>query len=249
MVVHRTPSNEVQFLATTSVDPAHLSLNLRILAFIEACRTIPLQYTSPGTTADLSPDKELKAQIYDFDDPVAYDRHLEDLLTRVRKLYTSASALRKPTDRGTYLEELGQVGGLLAYKTPEKSPMAKYLSLARREAVADQINSAVLCRLFKVVFLPLFIGCTDRTGLPAISKLELNTRYTTTLWGWMHDMKYELPPRRAWPPGVQPVSPGTNVTIKDAREVRAFLFHWARYQLKNVSPRSFPPLTSRNSWT
>jgi hypothetical protein len=160
VVIHRAPSsNEAQFLATTSVDPAHLSLNLRILAFIEACRTTPLQYASPGTATHLSSDKDPGVQTYDFDDPVAYDRHLEELLTRVRKLYTSANALRKPTDRGTYLEELGQVGGLLAYKTPESSPMAKYLSLARREAVADQINSAVLCRLFKAVLFPLLISC------------------------------------------------------------------------------------------
>jgi hypothetical protein len=41
---------------------------------------------------------------------------------------------------------LDQVGGLLAYKVPEKSPMARYLSQGRREAVADQINAAVLCK-------------------------------------------------------------------------------------------------------
>ena len=45
---------------------------------------------------------------------------------------------------------------------------------------------------------------TDRTQHSAVSKLELQVRYTTTLWGWMHDMRYELPPQRKWPPGVHP---------------------------------------------
>lgn len=45
---------------------------------------------------------------------------------------------------------------------------------------------------------------TDRTQRSAVSKLELQVRYTTALWGWMHDMKYELPPPKKWPPGVHP---------------------------------------------
>jgi len=66
--------------------------------------------------------------------------------------------------------------------------MARYLSQERREAVADQINAAVLYR----------------TQHSAVSKLELQVRYTTALWGWMHDMKYELPPQKKWPHGVHP---------------------------------------------
>lgn len=143
-------SNKLEFLATTSVDPAHLSLNLRILAFIEACRTTPLNYTLPGTSAASASETmtvdDNSLPTYNPQDPVAYEKRLNDLLTRVRKLYSSAHALQNPNDRGTYLNELGQVGGLLAYKVPEKSPMAKYLSQQRREAVADQINSAVLCK-------------------------------------------------------------------------------------------------------
>jgi len=147
--------------------------------------------------------------LYDPEDPVAYDQHLNSLLSRVKKLYASANALREPIDRGTYLEELGQVGGLLAYRVPEKSPMAKYLSQARREAVADQINSAILYR----------------TGLHAISRLEFHTRYTTTLWSWMHSMKHELPPQRKWPLGIQPPfgsnvsDPTSRTPMKDSREV------------------------------
>ena len=44
-----------------------------------------------------------------------------------------------------YLNELGSVGGILAYKFPEESPLAVYMSQARREGIADQIDSAILC--------------------------------------------------------------------------------------------------------
>jgi len=52
---------------------------------------------------------------------------------------------------------------------------------------------------------------TDRTQHSGVSKLELQVRYTTTLWGWMHDMRYELPPQRKWPHGVHP--PGDSSTV------------------------------------
>ena len=145
----------VEAIAPTSVDPTHLSLNLRILAFTEASRTVPLQYDphperrdEPTSSAlsDISAPS-LTSPMYDHDDP---ETKLTELLFLAQKLYLSASLLQNASARGTYLEELGHVGGLLAYKHPENSPMAKYLSQERREAVADQINSAILCKLVEV---------------------------------------------------------------------------------------------------
>jgi len=143
----------MEYTASTSVDPAHLSLNLRILAFIEACRTIPLEYPPRDThtqsdvptpfkhhTTPTSPSQVL----YDHDDPESFQQQ-SALLSRAQKLYAVADMLPKPSDRATYLKELANVGGLLAYKVPEESSMSKYLSQERREAVADQINSAILC--------------------------------------------------------------------------------------------------------
>lgn len=72
-----------------------------------------------------------------------------DLLTTAQKLYALSNTLPNPVDRATYLKELENVGGLLAYKVPEKSSMAKYLTLERREAVADQINRAILSKLIR----------------------------------------------------------------------------------------------------
>jgi solute carrier family 66 (lysosomal lysine-arginine transporter), member 1 len=161
--------NRVHFVAPTSVDPTHLLLNLRILAFIEACRTIPLEYKPPRTSREgtdylsvttmdeVDSSSSVPANLR-HEDPDLYEQHLNDLLCRLRKLYVFANSLKKANDRSTYLEELGQVGGLLAYKIPETSPTAKYLSQARREAVADQINSAVLCE-----FVPLLARSSQPT--------------------------------------------------------------------------------------
>jgi hypothetical protein len=54
--------------------------------------------------------------------------------------------LSNPTEREAYNKELENVTGLLAYPDPERSPVAKYLSHERREAVANQINTAILCK-------------------------------------------------------------------------------------------------------
>ena len=161
---HTSPGSNpptIQFLTSTTVDPLHLNLNLRILAFTEACRTIPLLYPPPSAISSLtgSPPSEIDTDIDDEDelaptpglipdeatDPIAHEQHFANLITRIQKLYALANALPKESDRKTYAEELDQVSGLLAYRGPEKSPMARYLSQGRREAVADQINAAVLC--------------------------------------------------------------------------------------------------------
>jgi len=183
----------------TSVDATHLSLNLRILAFTEASRTVPLEYNphpkqDDGSISSVSHLKSApsspKSPIYDQEDPEA--KQIE-LLCMAQKLYSVASQLQDPKARAQYLGELGLVGGLLAYKIPENSPMAKYLSQERREAVADQINGAILYR----------------TGRPAVSNLELYTRYTSAVWLFLHhDLRMKAPPLAKRPPGV--LLPPTN---------------------------------------
>jgi hypothetical protein len=158
---HTSPgpnSATIQFITSTTLDPLHLSLNLRILAFTEACRTVPLPYPPPPAASpltgspspsDVDAEHEPIPSLIpnETTDPIAHQQHLDNLINRVQKLYVLANALPKESDRKTYAEELAQVGGLLAYPVPEESPMARYLSQARREAVSDQINAAVLCKL------------------------------------------------------------------------------------------------------
>jgi hypothetical protein len=148
----------------TSVDATHLSLNLRILAFTEASRTVPLEYNphpkqDDGVISSVSHLKSVhsspKSPIYDQEDPEAKQM---ELLCMAQKLYSVASQLQDPKARAQYLGELGLVGGLLAYKIPENSPMAKYLSQERREAVADQINGAILCTLVEFSYLSIYLS-------------------------------------------------------------------------------------------
>ncbi|KAF8077865.1 CTLH/CRA C-terminal to lish motif domain-containing protein [Lyophyllum atratum] len=182
-------SEAIPYACPTSVDPAHLTLNLRILSFIEACRTVPLPYPKmDGDTPEpphTSPQQELQAM--DVDSSPPFEQQLR-LLSKARKLLGLAEMLTKPGDRDLYLKELTNVGGLLAYKVPEHSTISKYLSQERREAVADQINRAIL----------------DRVRLPPVSSLELLTRYTSTVWSFAHQIGAKPRPGALIPPTTLP---------------------------------------------
>ncbi|THH33971.1 hypothetical protein EUX98_g199 [Antrodiella citrinella] len=179
----------------TSVDPTHLALNLRMHAFIEAARTVPLPYTPPGNISISSLSHSSTSPLSPMHADAAgngMSDHQQELLHRAQSLYAEAQSLVKPADRVTYIEELSKVSGLLAYTDPENSPMAVYLTQKRREALAAQIESAILYR-------------TNR--LP-VSKIELYTRYTTTLWALCNRWEVKVPPASSWPAGVKlPVQP------------------------------------------
>ncbi|KIP09547.1 hypothetical protein PHLGIDRAFT_11928 [Phlebiopsis gigantea 11061_1 CR5-6] len=188
----QTPEAKTAFkyIPSTSVDPTHLHLNLNILGFIESARTVPLLYHHPGTRVSLSPpplpsmplNKERAS-----DDKECSEQQLI-LLHKAQKLYCQAGSLPKADDRALYLKELSQVTALLAYTDPENSIMATYLSQERREAVADQIEGAILCR----------------TGQEAISRIELASRDTTVIWAELNERNHHLPPPQKWPVGIRP---------------------------------------------
>ncbi|KAI6005666.1 PQ loop repeat-domain-containing protein [Pisolithus albus] len=169
----------------TTVNPVHLSLNLRILAFIEACRTLPLSYPDPSHESTIVHPPPTESSVCDTVDE---ERRQTELLIRARKLYAHVNSLRKPANRSIYERELKNVFGLLAYKVPEKSPIVKYLSQERRERVAEQVDCAILC--------------TYNMDMPVISDVELAVRYTHCLWSTLHTMRSRLPPRSRWPAGV-----------------------------------------------
>ena len=138
------------YIAPRSIDPNHLLLDLRILAFIETARTIPLPYHPPGSYAPSTPPAS-----HSHPKPVGTSHTKEEseptekqqlLLHKAQKLYSDAGCLPKPEDRAIYLKELGNVSALLAYTVPEASTMAAYLDQARREEMADQIEGAILCK-------------------------------------------------------------------------------------------------------
>ena len=168
-----------------TVEPAHLYLELRILAFIEASRTKPLPYvgesptrppsSDPDPTPRISPSNNLR----DPSGEVDRDAHLSRLLTHAHELYECSQALQNPHERAEYQHELSAVGSLLAYKVPEQSPMAKYLSQERRQAVADEINSAILCLLP----LPLIATVDTLTWPMQIERASLQSHISSSMFG------------------------------------------------------------------
>ena len=135
-----SPFTRLQYTSQRSVKPIHIALNLRILAFVEASRTVPLTY--PGDPKRGSSSASAVGANRSADE---YSAHQTALLHRAQRLYATVESLRDTRERETYRKELNAVGGLLAYTEPEKSPIAKYLSQDLRDAVANQVNSAILC--------------------------------------------------------------------------------------------------------
>ncbi|KAF9484736.1 hypothetical protein BDN70DRAFT_797187 [Pholiota conissans] len=186
---HPASTRNVEYISSTSTEPAHLYLNLRILAFSEACRTVPLDYPpKSGAPQEPEPSEVMNKSTAEENAGIPESaEHFEQqmaLLTRAQKLYALSNTLPNPADRATYLKELENVGGLLAYTVPEKSSMAKYLTLERREAVADQINRAIL----------------KSTGRPLVSFIELMTRHTHLVWQFANELGIETRPGAVLPP-------------------------------------------------
>ncbi|KAG8694038.1 hypothetical protein FRC09_010096 [Ceratobasidium sp. 395] len=155
-----------------SVNPLHILLNLRVQQFLEAVRTVPLQpdlHERNGTPSvrsgeehsETDPDVNMHAPGSpaargDFGDPpespltlaasdaagsMARQRHLFELASQ---LYQNVKGLKCSVDREIYEKEIEQVCSLMIGPCPEQSLAAPYLSMKRREALADQVNSSML---------------------------------------------------------------------------------------------------------
>ncbi|KAG8856068.1 hypothetical protein FRB96_006635 [Tulasnella sp. 330] len=108
------------------------------------------------------------------------------LLSEGQELWCLMSDLPSASDKVLYMEELQNVGALIAYQVPETSPVSKYMSMQRREAVAEQINCAILHR-------------TNQTPLPYLQRYA---EQTTAVWSLLEELGEQLPPASTWPPGV-----------------------------------------------
>lgn len=149
-----TMNSYPSYVFELSLDPDHLTLNLRIQSFIEAVRTRPLAPPPPATSY-LTPHHALS--LYNSPSspptpPPTGSTSLEDQKSVVlhlgKELSYIANQLPDPTDRAVYLRELDSIWALIAYPDPEGSAppyVSKYLQYDRRLSLADQINSAILC--------------------------------------------------------------------------------------------------------
>jgi hypothetical protein len=176
-----------------SLSGPHLSLNLRIQAFIESVRTRPLYHPSITDTTTEPPF------------PAPGQAHV---LFVAQSLFKVANQLPEPEDRALYLKELTNVSALMAYTTPETSPVSKYLGIERRIAVADQINSAVLREYRGHIISSLLLTISaERTSHPPMPPIEHIVRHTSFLWSYMNENKVGMPPPTTYPPGLLPPPP------------------------------------------
>ncbi|KAJ3796961.1 lish motif-containing protein [Lentinula aff. detonsa] len=192
------PSSDMDFLAPNSVYPLHLVLNLRIQTFVEACRTTPL--ASPSDCA--------------YDSPSASSTEVPDLIDKqtallnsAQKLYPLVKVLPSEQDISRYKKELESVIGLLAYPVPEESPVSGYLNQERRDAVAAQIDYAILYHAKR----------------PVISYLELYARYTSTILGILNNSGVKPPSSWIAPPSTAKVAPHFKGR-QDTQEIYSFNF-------------------------
>lgn len=70
---------------------------------------------------------------------------LTNALTAAQGLHQEAKKLA-PDDRAVYLQEIKDVGALLAYTDPETSILKGFLEQTRRIALANQVNRAILSK-------------------------------------------------------------------------------------------------------
>lgn len=173
-------------------DASHLHLNLKIQHFVEQARTVPLPWPH---------DMGTKFYNCQANAPANKEEEKERgrrLLSLMEELYSLVYALPgNNKDRDIYIAELNSVGGLLTYTIPEKDrELRKYLDKERREAVANQINEAILCMWschpICLASLTVFL-LIDRMNKTVPSIIELISRQTTILFSTLHHLNYPLP--------------------------------------------------------
>ena len=135
-------------VSPTSVEPAHLLLNLHIQDFIESARTISLPYYCPDCRRSLRQGRPASAAGHPECGARAGFRAVRSkgrpaLLSKARQLFMEAKRLLSPADRMVYLGKLAQVTAVISYAQPEQSDLAPLFSQAQRDAVADQIEHAI----------------------------------------------------------------------------------------------------------
>ncbi|CDZ97158.1 LisH motif-containing protein [Phaffia rhodozyma] len=174
------PTSTFKPVLASSIHPPHVYLNLQIQIFIELIRTIPLPYPpnskTPVTPVDSpNPSPTSSAQ----SNSSALSTSLNLALNKARDLYNHVESLQEERDRDWYRKELHGVTSLFAYVPPETAPTKKYLERERREALADQINSAILIH----------------TGQAAPSVLESLVRQTSVVWDQLSEQNVDpVPP-------------------------------------------------------
>lgn len=100
--------------------------------------------SSASSTGSATSANGLSGSAHSNGSAAALNPVLHAALSHAQLLFTNVQKLPGYW-RAMYQKELESVTALLAYTDLEKSPVRKYLDQSRRVALAEQINSAIMC--------------------------------------------------------------------------------------------------------
>ncbi|KAF8609965.1 hypothetical protein BDV93DRAFT_3597 [Ceratobasidium sp. AG-I] len=174
-----------------SVDPAYILLNLRVQQFVEAIRTVPLRFEEQSEGLPAQDRGSSDVDMHAPDQELGEGNHGKDQRKRhfelASQLYQSVRRLPDPKVREVYAMEVEQVCSLMLSSTPEATLAAPYLSMKRREALADQVNSAMLWH----------------AGESPAPCLQIWAQTTRVVWDQIIGLRVSLPRVADTPPDVK----------------------------------------------
>ncbi|WWC70046.1 uncharacterized protein I206_103990 [Kwoniella pini CBS 10737] len=170
------PSNHSIPVLIKSTIPSHVKLNLQIQQFIESLRQ--LNPSSSSSSIPSSPSSSI-GSLGNSGTLSSSSIGLTHTLSAAQGLHSEAKKL-SPDIRAIYLQEIQDVGALLAYADPENGPLKGFLSQDRRIRLSEMVNSAIL----------------KSQGKYTESALEAYSRRTTVLYKMMSE--FGLDPKSNW---------------------------------------------------
>jgi hypothetical protein len=154
-LIYSSPSLRINEIDMSESERANLDSDINLQHDVTETRDVDLAMNdNMDSDADVDADEDGMGNDSDTPDDQDFtcaatdesngDSKVESMILQGQKLYALLDQIDHPAEKDLYKKELVNVGALLAYPEPETSPLARYLSMERREAVAEQINKAIL---------------------------------------------------------------------------------------------------------
>ncbi|WWC62028.1 uncharacterized protein I303_104615 [Kwoniella dejecticola CBS 10117] len=206
------PSNHSVPVLIKSTNPSHVKLNLQIQQFIESLRQLNPSSSNGTGSMPSSPSSSI-GSLGNSGSLSSSSMGLTHTLSAAQGLHSEAKKL-PPDIRAIYLQEIQEVGALLAYADPENGPLKGFLSQDRRIKLSEMVNAAIL----------------RSQGIHPESALGAYARRTTVLYRLMAE--YGLDPKTNW---------GTSVSSDgvDGRNQEHLAEYWKQANGKPFSLHNF----------
>ncbi|KAL7415954.1 hypothetical protein BDY24DRAFT_380617 [Mrakia frigida] len=128
-------------------------------------------------------------------------------LTQAQDLYVLVDKLTSEKDKEWYRKAVVEVSGLFAYVPPESAPTRSFLGRERRQALAENVNAALLAH----------------SGHPSAPSLETLVRRTTVVWDQLANQSMNTVPPWGKEDGMEWAKLGDYLSEHKAFLLREFL--------------------------